>query len=240
MKFLALLFIMIPLAASGKTQHFKGFAYKSKDKKVLRYTESHKRVYKAGKLFTSETTYLNPEGKKIATLKCNYSKSPTLPDFEFEDLRTGNWEKTVVENGVAKVQYREDKDSKIKTKNFKDLESLSASQGLNEFIRLNLEKIKEGDDLVTTFLIPAKLMDIDILVTGEETKSDEVEVSIKVDNWFLRIFAPKLELVYSPKGGDLMAYYGNSNIETDKGKQQKVYIEYDYSSKKHGKLHAKR
>ncbi|MCB0385694.1 MAG: hypothetical protein KDD43_09895, partial [Bdellovibrionales bacterium] len=55
------------------------------------------------------------------------------------------------------------------------------------------------------------------------------KIELKLQNPMLRLFAPSLELVYDQKSKNLISYYGNSNIYTEKGDKQKVLIEYQYS-----------
>lgn len=60
--------------------------------------------------------------------------------------------------------------------------------------------------------------------------ADQIEIEIEIDNWFLRLFAPKLIARYDTKNGRLLWYKGLSNVLTKTGKQQSVEITYKYES----------
>jgi len=224
----AFLLLSVTCALQAKGLNFEGIAYKSKDKKDIVYIEKHRREFVDSKVTTSETIYYDTSGKKIATLKCDYVSAPFLPEFEFTDHRTGYSERVVKKDKLLRIEYKDSSEAKLEVKELEINDSMSASQGLNELIKFNLAKLHKNDDLSTSFLLPSRLGDIGMLITGKAKDADRVSVIIKVKNIFLRIFAPQLEMLYSKETGHLLHYFGNSNIMTAKGGKQTVYIEYNY------------
>lgn len=207
---------------------FSGTAYKSK-KQSIAYNETHEVTEVSGRIVKSKTTYRNSQGDIIAVLSCDYGKNTYLPDFTFEDLRSGNWEKVVVTGDKVNIQYRDNRQAEIEELTMDIDKKLSGSQGLNQFIVSNLEKAVMGDRPVTTFILPARQTTVDMILIGKKGEDGLAKVELKLQNPFLRLFAPTLELVYDQKSQNLISYYGNSNIYTDTGDKQKVLIEYDYS-----------
>ncbi|MCC7404450.1 MAG: hypothetical protein IT288_08635 [Bdellovibrionales bacterium] len=205
-----------------------GHAYTSKTKRQLAYREYHDITQSQGRIQRAKTTYKNPDGTTIAELSCDYSKQLFLPDFEFTDHRSGYWEKVVVGTNEIKVELRENRNAKIQATTFKPRDNWSASQGLNQFITSHLQRAVKGEDVVTTFLLPAHLTTVKMLVTGSTPDGQLAQLEIKVKNPILRLFAPRIELVYELQTQRLLTYFGNSNIFTASGDKQTVFIDYDY------------
>ena len=227
MKYLAII-ILFPILSWAKTYEFSGQAYKSENKKQQAYLEKHTIELNKDEVIKSKTVYYNTDNEEIAVLSCDYTKERFHPEFEFTDSRTGYWEKVVDLGKTFRVQYRESENSKIVSKEFSKQEYFSASQGLNELIKSNLMALYKGQDVTTSFLLPSRMQNINMLIRGKAMEEGKIKVTIEVKNFFLRMFAPKLEMVYAKNSGKLMNYYGQSNIVTAKGDKQKVYIEYNY------------
>ena len=62
----------------------------------------------------------------------------------------------------------------------------------------------------------------------KEEKDGIAFINIRISNWFLRLFAPKLELRYDIAEKKLLYYKGISNILDDKRKLQNAEIFYKY------------
>ena len=218
----------MPVSSFAEELKFVGTAYTAKDKKAIAYIEKHTRVVKDAKVLKSDTIYYDTSDKKLATLSCNYESSAFLPVFEFVDHRTGYTERLIKSGNKLKIEFQDSSKAKVETKEMPIKSSPSASQGLNELIKANLEKLYKKGDVETSFILPSRLDDIGMLITGKPNGADKVDVLIKVKNILFRIFAPQLEMTYSKKSGHLLRYFGNSNIMTESGDKQNVYIEYDY------------
>lgn len=214
----------------AETTEFKGTAFTSKDKSTIAYFETHEVSEKDGRPFKSKTVYQDPSGKQIAVLECDYSKNTFLPDFTFLDQRTGYWEQVRVVDGVAQVEYKESAKARVEKLKLKAETNLSGSQGLNQFIVSNLQAAIDGQDVVTSFLLPARLTAIDMIVTAKTKPEGQAKIELKLRNPFLRLFAPSLELHYEVTSKRLLRYFGNSNIYTSEGDKQRVLIEYTYAN----------
>ena len=56
----------------------------------------------------------------------------------------------------------------------------------------------------------------------------KVIFEVEIDNWFLKLFAPKLKMVYDAKLKRLLSYSGLSNIRTEDKEMMNVDIDYIY------------
>ena len=78
---------LFSVSAVAEQQLYWGVAKDDAGKIV--YTERHRVQFANSKVVSSETTYFSPDRKtEIATLISDYSKSVSLPTYEFVDLRT--------------------------------------------------------------------------------------------------------------------------------------------------------
>ena len=66
----------------------------------------------------------------------------------------------------------------------------------------------------------------------EPGESATVAFNIEADSWFLRLFAPNLEVRYDRQTGRLLSYQGASNLLDADRSVQKVTITYRYADSK--------
>lgn len=227
--------LLIPslvLATSNQTTsqfNFQGIAFTDRNKKEIVYFEHHQVTFRGDRIIQSQTIYRGLDGKDIALLECDYRESLAVPKFKFIDYRDGYQENLVFVNDQLRMSVREKKGAELKSKSLKLANNLSASQGINELIKQNLAAIASGKEVKTQFIMPAKLSSFDFEISGRALDQNKVAVQIEIDNFLLKLFAPKLEMTYSRRNQRLLNYYGNSNLSTDDGDPQKVYIEYLYA-----------
>jgi hypothetical protein len=93
-----------------------------------------------------------------------------------------------------------------------------------------MEEIISAKKLDLLFLIPGRLDAYNFYLKVKKSSSETVEFDIEIDNWFLRMFAPKLELVYDRKKGRLLLYKGLSNLTDENKKMMNVEISYKYKN----------
>lgn len=212
----------------GETQVYRGEA-RLKGKIV--YLEKHTTEISGGKVKSSVTEYTSPDGKLLAKLSNNFEKSLNAPENEMLDLSHKNKHGVRYENDKI-VMYNQDDNEKEKSKllNPRDFKNklIVAGQGLHYYIVGNMEDIILKGKLDMRFLIPGRLDSYNFYMKMKKSSSETVEFEIEIDNWFLRMFAPKLELVYDRKKSRLLSYKGLSNIR-DKDKEiMNVEITYKY------------
>ncbi len=227
---LPLALLALPLSASGRIVEIVGTA-RAGDK--IAYVEKHKVEYADdGKLLHAETLYESPDGKPIAELKSDFTKSLTVPDHRVEDFRTGGVEGLRRERGkITLYDKAKGEPERTRVLDEKDAEDriLVGCQGLNYFVLGHLDDGRPITSLPLRFLIPGKLdyYDFDMKEIDQPDKNiAEFEISIR--NWFLSLFAPKLHAKYDRKTKRLVWYKGLSNIKNEEGKNQVVTIDYRY------------
>lgn len=193
------------------------------------YTEKHSITQTSGTIQKAETEYVTKDGKLIATLKSDFSKSVALADHEFYDAR---FERRY---GVRWVQDQawmwdqkkgEAEEKKLVTKDLAPGKLIIGGQGLHYYMSPRLEEFKRKETAIA-ILIPGKLDWYSFLVTYEGVDQGWDKFVIKTQSAILRLFAPKLEVWYSGDG-KLRKYRGLSNLPDAEGGNQQVEIIYQY------------
>ena len=174
--------------------------------------------------------YSRPDGTLFATMTSDFKNNANLPDTVFEDKRF-NLKTTIriVENAV---EFEELKDSKrILSKTIPINGAMVASQGFDNFIRLNSDKIAMQPFEFKFGVLEKKDF---YSLTGYKrsaSSADEVEYGIRASSWFVRLFAEELRIVYDAKKMRLKMFAGRSNIVDDSGRAQDVIINYEWTGR---------
>jgi hypothetical protein len=214
---------------ANTTQKFYGKA--TRDGKLI-YTENHQAQFdKSGQIQSAKTEYLNPEGKLIATLKSDFSKSITAPSHDFEDLRFAHKHGIrYTDKGIELYSQEGSEKEQTKLISSKDKSDglLVGCQGLGYYFRDHLDQIKNSKVVPILFLIPGSLdtYDFELVYKSIDEKTGLEKMRINIKNWFLRLFAPHLDIEYDPKTKRMVSYKGLSNLYDDNKKQQNVDIQY--------------
>ncbi|MBN8537157.1 MAG: hypothetical protein J0M15_08885 [Deltaproteobacteria bacterium] len=174
--------------------------------------------------------YTKPDGIEFATMTSDFSKSKTVPDTTFEDKRFKTKYTIRLSNGF--VEFEEIKEFKSVSKKsipFKD--TMVASQGFDNFIRLNFALLETKSVEFNFGVLDSKAF---YSLTGYRNPAnspEESEYGIRASNWFFRLFAGELKVVYDSKTKQLKSFAGRSNILDDLGKPQDVVISYRWQNK---------
>lgn len=200
------------------------------------YREDHEVIFdEKGKALEAETKYIDVDGNQIATLKSNFRSSITLPEHTYKDLRTGNMYGVRLE-GKKVVLFQQEKDKEEKTKildkDFAKDRLQVGCQGLNYYFRDHLEEVVAKKTVPVVLMIPGNLDTYDFKLHFVKQNENIYEFEVYIENWFLRIFAPKLEFKYDSKLRQIVWYKGLSNVADKNGKPQNVLI--DYKTEKKG------
>jgi len=198
----------------------------------LFYREQHQEFYDGERLAKAQTVYVDSGGKKIGELASVYSGVPGLPQYRYQDLRSG-YEDGVEIRSDTVVVFRKPSASKPR----EDVEiaispQLVSGQGFNHLVRNSLEELISAGPLHVKLILPTRLDYFQFRARFREATDQFVKVRFEIDNWILRLFASHLDLVYEKKTKRLIRYEGISNIEDSTGRHPFVMITYQYTDKK--------
>jgi hypothetical protein len=226
-----LLFLLVSSSFANITQTYKGTARKKDG--TIAYKESHKVTFDDKRnVLKSFSEYKKPDGTMLGTITSDYTKKLTSPEHTFKNFRDGS-SHGVRLNGDNYILFMKEKNKPEETKTFSgkkfDKNALVVgSQGLHYYLVKNLNEVKKKDELALKFLIPGKLDYYSFYLTTEKESETTIDFKIRIDNFFLNLFAPSLEMKYDKKNGNLLTYSGLSNIPDEDGEMQNVSIIYDY------------
>lgn len=197
----------------------------------ISYLERHESEYRDGRVVRARTDYLAPDGKPLAYIESYFAESLAAPGHVFEDFRSGVRHGVRYEGGNA-ILFSRDPGQTEKVRNIgKGGGSgilMVGCQGLFYYLQENYDKVREKRKVPLQLLITGTLdiYDFELELKGE--KDGVAEITIHISNWFLRLFAPKLDVRYDIGAKRMLYYKGLSNILDDKGKIQTVEITYNY------------
>jgi hypothetical protein len=194
----------------------------------IAYIEKHSLQKINQKILKLETSYHKENGMMFGNLNSDFTLFPTIPVYEFKDLRFDTKE-GLKKEGEGYVAYSSK--SPDKTKFLKPENNLVAGQGLYNYLyNLTVEENYDFKPIKIKFFAPANQETYDFQVSV--LKSDEKTVTYKVgfQNWFMKMLAPHIEVTYDKKSKQLLLYNGPSNLLDDNKKTQNVKIFYEYNS----------
>lgn len=193
------------------------------------YTEKHTvEMDESGLNKFIRVEYSKPNGAPFATMTSDFSKDLNVPNTTFEDKRFNiRTTMRIVDGMVEFVETRNDK--QILKKTIPREEAMVASQGFDNFIKLNALKLL-GGPIEFKFGVLDKKGFYSLTGYRRSTKSpDEIEYGIRASRWLLRLFAQELRVVYDSKKMRLKLFAGRSNLVDDSERPQDVVISYEWS-----------
>jgi hypothetical protein len=198
----------------------------------LFYREQHQELYKGENLTKAQTIYFDESGNKIAELSSDYSGVRGLPQYRYQDLRSG-YEDGVEVRADKVIVFRKPSGSKPREEiEISISPQLVSGQGFNHLVRNSLQELISAGPLHVKLILPSRLDYFQFRARLREANDQVVKVRFEIDNWILRLFASHLDLVYERKTKRLIQYEGISNIEDSSGKHPFVKITYQYPDKK--------
>lgn len=206
---------------------FTGEARNKKNEIV--YREKHKEIYDKKGIKQTHTEYFSAAGDKIADLVSTYDHSPALPNYQFQDLRDGYTDGARIEDGQVVVERKTGFDKETKQKILRLKDDMVLGQGFHQSMRLKLNDIDQGQVLHVQLVLPTRLNDYSFRVRKIKREADTLTLRLEIDNWFLRLFAPYIEVAYDMKTRNLVFYKGPSNVFDSDGDVQNVSITYQPS-----------
>ena len=219
------------LTISRQEEVFQGIARDRRGEIV--YVEEHRMIYEDGRPHRDEVRYRDAAGQEIAVLNASFADHLYLPNYAFEDRRSGRQAGTFVDGSWVKAYGRVDRHAPVQQAMVPLAEDLITGQGLQVYLRDHLAELSEGDAATPVrFLMPLEGRDFTFHIHRLDTPDEPgtVAFAIEVENGLLQPSSPRPELRYERETGRLLSYRGVSNLlDADQGVQN-VAIDYRYSS----------
>ncbi len=224
------IFLVCPSVWAERHELFSGVA---KEHGKIVYTENHDVTFDdKGQVLEAETVYISPAGKTLGKLKSDFRSSLSLPDHDFSDERTkGRYGIRRAGDKIVLFNHDDGKaEQTIELTDKKDLERIQIGcQGFNYFLKNQIDRLKNAKTQPVLFMVPGELSTYRFVLELKKDNPDQtLDFKVKIENWFLRAFAPQLEFKYDRKIDRIVWYKGISNIKSETGKKMNVEIDYKY------------
>ena len=217
------------LSVTRQEEVFQGIARNERGE--IAYIEEHRMVYENGRPQRNETRYRDADGQEIAVLTSNFTANPYVPNYAFEDRRFGRQDGTFVDGSWVKIYGRTDQSAPVQQDMVRLRDDMVTGQGLHMYLRDHLDALAEGDAIQQVrFLVPLEGRDFTFRIRRLDAPAEPgtVAFAIEADSWFLRLFAPTLEVRYDRDSRRLLSYRGASNLLGADRDVQNVTITYRY------------
>jgi hypothetical protein len=218
------------LSVTRQEEVFQGIARNERGE--IAYIEEHRMIYENGRPQRNETRYRDADGQEIAVLTSNFTANPYVPNYAFEDRRFGRQDGTFVDGSWVKIYGRTDQNAPVQQDMVRLRDNMVTGQGLHMYLRDHLDELAEGDAIQQVrFLVPLEGRDFTFRIRrlDQPVESGTVAFAIEADSWFLRWFAPTLEVHYDRNSRRLLSYQGASNLLGADRDVQNVTITYRYT-----------
>ena len=194
----------------------------------MEYVEHHEVKYKDGKVSESRTVYYDAVNEKIGDLISDYAWGPQFGSYHFRDMRA-NYEDGVKVSADRLWMFRKksSEDEPVE-KTLPREEGQIVGQGFHQFIVYQMERIAQGEVFHVRLVLPSRLGQFKFRIRKRKVEGDILHIRLDIDNWFLRLFAPHVDVQYDVSTRRLRRYKGISNLEDASGRHKKVTINYTY------------
>lgn len=218
--------LAVCVASAATVEEF--YVGEARDEKGrLVYTENHRVAFTKGIITGSVTEYTAPDGKPIATLRSDYSRSVAMPTYIFEDSRRNYREGLRWQDGAYVIFHQQGSAPEKTSRLVGSDDRVFSCQGWHYYLLANLNLL-ERDNLTLTLVLPSELRPFPFIVKKLASDESRISAELSLKHWVFRYFAPKLLLEYDKQKGRLLEFHGVSNILNDAGKRQEVTIRYRY------------
>ncbi len=224
------------LAATATTDRVPRTAYDGSavDLRSLRevYVERHEEDVTNGLRTGLRSTYVGTDGVVWATRTVDFSKNQFVPDFSFEDRRTGyvvgaEWKGA----DVVRFYERDGATAPLVEKTVRIPGTAVVDAGFNNYVQQNWDALASGRKLYFNFGAPFAMdyYGFRVYKHGERQEGDRkfMVVKLDIDNFVIRLFLDPIVLTYDTEARRLVSYEGISNILDDAGDSYRVRISYD-------------
>jgi hypothetical protein len=194
----------------------------------LRYREFHEFAPAAPSGFRSVTVYRDAEGREIGRMEADYSTYRFAPHYRMVDLRHDSEQVVRREGNRVFVFDREGDRTRTAELTVRPGRDLIVGPGFNEFIRANWDALLTGGVIACDFAHAGRRQIIGFRIRHDAGRSTArtARFRVEVDNAFLRLLAPSLQVEYDRVTRQLASYEGPSNLHDDEGRPQHVVIRF--------------
>lgn len=227
-----LLFIILFIYtnAHSETQVFEAVA---KYEGETAYIERHSVTYEEDVIIKSSVEYLDKNGKNIGSLRSDFTHSLAAPNYIFKDLRYRRLHGLQWRKGKVEVFSKDRRDKQISKKVLHPgVDLLISGPGLIYCVANNMNKIIKDKGIEFKYAIPGRLDAYKFFIKPLAHNTKEAEFEVRMQSWPMRIFSPRIRIIYDVLKKRVKFYEGPSNLRNANGVMMAVDVVYMYQDQK--------
>ena len=183
--------------------------------------------------------YIDSDGERFGYKDIEPTRIDTAPNIYQEDTKRGKLLVGKLNGDNWDLKYREKTGEDLKEESKSASENDVLDAGFDIAVRKYWQKLADGDKFTIQFVSPLHLKKIKLRVvpksdskcgSAAEKVDNPMCIWIEPANFFLRLFAGQIKLIYNVDTKQLMTFDGVVNFEGDDGKAYKAVISYSYPS----------
>lgn len=207
---------------------YEGLAYELSSGKML-YKETHYIKYVKAAVAERVVLYRCPNNEPFGRKELVMKKSPLIPEFTFNDGRTGHAEGLKSNGAKLAISFRQNGKKSLKTEQIDVTAAMVADAGFDEFIRLNWTSLRAGTSAPLNFIVPSQLDYLGFKVKYlRAVVLDKKPASVfkLAPSGVLSLFTSGLDVTYLDEDRSLRRFAGLSNIRDLGGENYEVKIDF--------------
>lgn len=197
------------------------------------------KVLENGKVLCQETTRIKKDNG-LTTIKTDYTFNQDVfaskvysyqnnlekADYQLYNKATGHKESVSFKDGIYVLNYQESSNDKEKTAELKVKAPAVYDEGLVLFVQNNLSKLKAGEKLEMSIIVPERLDYFRFVASLVDQDDEQLYLEVVPDNFILRQVVKPVKLSFDKKSGRLVELTGLSKMSHKKIALTEVLISY--------------
>ena len=212
--------------AFAEVQRVYGKAYNLKGE--LEYVEEHTLTYENDRIVAIETTFFDADSRKIASQVSEFTHGPQFGSYDFKDERHQYNDGARVMPDRILLYTKENPAADTKRKYLVKESDQIVGQGFYQFVAANLDALARGRSISAKLVLPAQMNQYDVRIRKRHLEDNRMQLVVELDNWFLRLFTPNVQVEYDLENRRLLWYRGISMVSNKENKNVEVVTTYDY------------
>jgi hypothetical protein len=221
-------FTLSAITVQADIEKFHGKAVNT-DGKVI-FFEEHTIRYTNNQIASMNTIYYDTNLNKIGEMVSDFSHGPQLGSYDLRDERLRYNDGARVTQDQILIYRKPTPEDDVRKKTLQREPGQIVGQGFHPFLINNLENLVKGDVISAKLVLPAQMDQFDVRIYKRYIAGSRVSVRIEMESWFLRLFAPHVDVDYDVNTRQLLAYRGVSVVADESGKSVPVTVSYDYTA----------
>jgi hypothetical protein len=212
--------------AFAQVQRVTGKAFNLKG--GLEYSEEHVLTYENDRIVAIKTAYFDADSRKIASQVSEFTHGPQFGSYDFKDERHQYNDGARVMADRILLYAKKEPGADTKRKYLAKKADQIVGQGFYQFVAANLDALAQGRSVSAKLVLPAQMNQYDVKIRKQNLESNRLRLVVELDNWFLRLFTPNVQIEYDLGSRRLLWYRGISMVPNKDNKNVEVVTTYDY------------